>query len=164
MTSDSEVRPAESGPAPDAPGPFEQILDHRFARPGLLREALTHRSAAHRRGRIASNERLEFMGDRVLGLLVAEWLVERYPREQEGELGRRLAHLVSQPVLAEVAEAIGLGAALAVSAGEARAGVMEAVECLRRASSANPRVITPALASRARSLSTAASSRPRRAP
>ncbi|MGH7043919.1 MAG: ribonuclease III [Acetobacteraceae bacterium] len=102
----------------------ETLLGHRFARPELLREALTHRSAAPRRGHgSGSNERLEFMGDRVLGLVVAEWLVERFPREQEGELGRRLAHLVSQPVLAEVAEAIGLGAALTVSPGEARAGV-----------------------------------------
>ncbi len=103
---------------------IETLLGHRFARPDLLREALTHRSAAPRRGRgSGSNERLEFMGDRVLGLIVAEWLVERFPHEQEGELGRRLAHLVSQPVLAEVAETIGLGAALAVSPGEARAGV-----------------------------------------
>lgn len=107
--------------------PIEDILGHHFVRPGLLREALTHRSAAvaQRRGRpgVGSNERLEFIGDRVLGLLMAEWLVERYPAEQEGELGRRLAHLVSQSVLATVADAIGLEAALAVSPGEARAGV-----------------------------------------
>ncbi|HTC07644.1 MAG TPA: ribonuclease III [Acetobacteraceae bacterium] len=103
---------------------IESILGHSFTRPDLLREALTHRSAARpgARGR-GSNERLEFIGDRVLGLLVAEWLIERFPKEQEGELGRRLAHLVSQPVLAEVCEAIGLPAALSVSPGEARAGV-----------------------------------------
>ncbi len=106
--------------------PIEDILGHAFTRPELLREALTHRSAARRRGRgPASNERLEFMGDRVLGLLIAEWLVERYPREQEGELGRRLAHLVSQPVLACVAEAIGLGVALSVAPGEVKAGVRQ---------------------------------------
>ncbi len=106
--------------------PIETLLGHRFARPDLLKEALTHRSAVRRRGGgPASNERLEFMGDRVLGLLVAEWLVERFPDEQEGELGRRLALLVSQPVLASVAEAIGLGAALDVSPGEAKAGVKQ---------------------------------------
>ena len=66
---------------------------------------------------------MEFVGDRVLGLLIAEWLAERFPHEQEGDLGRRLALLVSQPVLAEVAEAIGLGEALSVSPGEAKAGV-----------------------------------------
>jgi ribonuclease-3 len=104
--------------------PFEAILSYVFKRPDLLAEALTHRSAAQGRGRPrASNERLEFIGDRVLGLIMAEWLAERFPREQEGELGRRLAHLVSQPVLANVAEAIGLAAALSVSPGEAKAGV-----------------------------------------
>ena len=105
---------------------LEAILGHEFARPELLREAMTHRSAANRRGRgraRGSNERMEFIGDRVLGLLIAEWLAERFPREQEGDLGRRLAVLVSQPVLAEVADAIGLGETLAVGPGEARAGV-----------------------------------------
>jgi ribonuclease-3 len=104
--------------------PVETILGHCFARPELLREAMTHRSALQGRGRHRdSNERLEFIGDRVLGLLMAEWLAERFPREQEGDLGRRLARLVSQPVLAGVAEEIGLGLALSVSPGEARAGV-----------------------------------------
>ena len=100
----------------------QAILGHDFARPELLREALTHRSAARSRG-AGSNERLEFVGDRVLGLLIAEWLAERFPREQEGELGRRLAHLVSQPVLAGIAEAVGLPALLSVAPGESRAGV-----------------------------------------
>jgi ribonuclease-3 len=104
--------------------PFEAVLGHGFKRPDLLREALTHRSAAQGRGRgHASNERLEFIGDRVLGLIMAEWLAERFPREQEGELGRRLAYLVSQPVLAVVAETVGLEASLSVSPGEAKAGV-----------------------------------------
>src|SRR5271167_3722726 len=103
---------------------FEAILGHVFQRPDMLAEALTHRSAAQAKGRARpSNERLEFIGDRVLGLTMAEWLAERFPREQEGELGRRLAYLVSQPVLANVAETIGLAAALSVSPGEARAGV-----------------------------------------
>jgi ribonuclease III len=113
----------------------EAILGHHFKRPELLQEALTHRSAAHGgrqsargRGRPSpqhgvSNERLEFVGDRVLGLLMAEWLAERFPAEQEGELGRRLAHLVSQPVLAAIAAEIGLPAALDVAPGESRAGV-----------------------------------------
>ena len=111
-----------------SPTAVETILGHEFTRPELLREAMTHRSAVHGRGkgkagRKGSNERLEFIGDRVLGLLMAEWLAERFPHEQEGELGRRLASLVSQPVLAAVAEDIGLGAVLSVSPGEARAGV-----------------------------------------
>jgi ribonuclease III len=98
----------------------ESLLGHSFARPELLREALTHRSAAQGRG---SNERLEFVGDRVLGLLIAEWLGERFPAEQEGALGRRLAALVSQPVLARIAEAEGLPQVLDVARDEAKAGV-----------------------------------------
>jgi ribonuclease-3 len=115
---------------------FETILGHNFARPDLLREALTHRSVLQGRPKHrgaskssigaspgASNERLEFIGDRVLGLVMAEWLAERFPHEPEGHLGPRLAQLVSQPVLVQVAEDIGLGAALSVAPGEARAGV-----------------------------------------
>jgi len=103
---------------------LDAILGYRFTRSDLPREALTHRSALQgKRPARGSNERLEFIGDRVLGLLVAEWLCERFPDEQEGDLGRRLASLVSQPVLAQVAETIGLGEALSVAPGEARAGV-----------------------------------------
>ena len=107
----------------------EGILGHQFARPHLLTEALTHRSASNVRkprgaGRGAgSNERLEFIGDRVLGLIVAEWLIERFPDEQEGALGPRHAHLVSRQVLAEVAVAAGLAEALDIAPGEKRAGV-----------------------------------------
>lgn len=101
----------------------EAVLGHRFAEPRLLREALTHRSAAPGRRGAGSNERLEFVGDRVLGLLIAEWLAERFPGEQEGALGRRLAWLVSQPALAEIAAEIALPATLTVAPGEARAGV-----------------------------------------
>lgn len=105
---------------------FVTALGHDFTRPDLLREALTHRSALRPRARgQGSNERLEFIGDRVLGLIMAEWLIERFPAEQEGDLGRRLAHLVSQPVLAAVAEAIGLHDALSVAPGEAKAGVRQ---------------------------------------
>ena len=121
---------------PDADGAAaasEVLLGPRFARPELLSEALTHRSAVIgrplARGRTApstgagSNERLEFVGDRVLGLLMAEWLAERFPQEQEGRLGPRLANLVSQPVIAGIAEQLGLAALLSVAEGEARAGV-----------------------------------------
>ena len=118
----------------------ETILGHRFARPDLLREALTHRSAAAaaRPGKkgAGSNERLEFVGDRVLGLLIAEWLAERFPHEQEGALGRRLAHLVSQPVLAAIAEHAGLPAILSVAPGESRAGVRRRATVLADATEA----------------------------
>lgn len=102
----------------------EALLGHKFAQPKLLAEALTHRSAAGAKG-AGSNERLEFIGDRVLGLLVAEWLIERFPKEREGMLGPRLASLVSKPSLAAVAEANGLAPLLSVSKGEAKRGVRE---------------------------------------
>ena len=130
LTDDAETKsPSERLEAPHA----EAILGHQFGRPELLREALTHRSAVLgrklARGRTArgdgagSNERLEFIGDRVLGLLIAEWLAERFPHEQEGQLGPRLAYLVSQPVLAAIAGELGLPTVLAVAPGESRAGV-----------------------------------------
>ena len=102
----------------------ETLLAHKFAQPKLLEEALTHRSAAGAKG-AGSNERLEFIGDRVLGLLVAEWLIERFPKEREGMLGPRLASLVSKPSLAAVAEANGLAPLLSVSKGESKRGVRE---------------------------------------
>lgn len=108
---------------------IDSAFGHVFRRPQLLREALTHRSAVHLRQRrgihpsLGSNERLEFVGDRVLGLVVAEWLVERFPNEQEGALARRHAHLVARPLLAEIGERLGLADHLAVAPNEARAGV-----------------------------------------
>lgn len=105
---------------------FADALAHRFQDPGLLARALTHRSHVKgRKGGLESNERLEFVGDRVLGLLIAEWLVERFPEEREGGLGRRLARLVDRDTLAAVARAIGLGAALAIPPSEEAAGVRE---------------------------------------
>lgn len=98
------------------------LLEHDFTRPDLLTEALTHRSAAGAKG-AGSNERLEFIGDRVLGLLIAEWLIEYFPREREGALGPRLAHLVAQPSLAAIAETIGLPALISVAPGEAKRGI-----------------------------------------
>jgi len=128
MAVRNSLEPAADARALSLSLSFEEILGHRFKRPALLKEALTHRSAIQGQGggqgrQHASNERLEFIGDRVLGLTMAEWLAERFPREQEGDLGRRLAYLVSQPVLAGVAEEIGLTAVLSVSPGEAKAGV-----------------------------------------
>ena len=119
---------------------LQQRLGYIFKKPELLFEALTHRSAAYqnaggrRRGQklkgVGSNERLEFIGDRVLGLLMAEWLLERYPGEQEGALGARLAHLVSRTMLVEVAGAFELTDSLSVAAHEARAGVQATASVL----------------------------------
>ena len=104
----------------DAPGELAQTLGHRFRRPELLEEALTHTSAAGRTARRAPRgyQRLEFLGDRVLGLVIAELLFTRYPNEAEGPLSRRLTELVRKETLAEVAEEAGLGPHMLIAAGE----------------------------------------------
>ncbi len=104
--------------------PLEDALGHHFAKSDLLIEALTHPSAVRRRGISKRGyERLEFLGDRVLGLIIAELLWRRFPTEAEGELTRRQTHLVRREALAEVAQAVGLGDQLIVSPGEDAAGV-----------------------------------------
>lgn len=105
---------------------LEETLGHRFAQKDLLIEALTHPSAVRRRGISRRGyERLEFLGDRVLGLVIAELLWRRFPGEAEGEMTRRHTHLVRREALAEVAQAVGLGQRLIVSKGEDAAGVRE---------------------------------------
>ncbi|MEI6558010.1 MAG: ribonuclease III [Rhodospirillaceae bacterium] len=107
---------------------LEAALGHVFAAPGLLDEAVTHpsvaglaRAAGSRKPGLAY-ERLEFLGDRVLGLIVAEWLLERFPDEREGELARRHTLMVKRETLAGVARAIGLGGHLRLSPGERDGG------------------------------------------
>lgn len=104
------------------PDDLFETLGHRFARPELLIEALTHASAVPRHtGRGVPKqgyERLEFLGDRVLGLVVAELVWRRFPHEAEGALTRRHTQLVRRETLADVARAIDLGRYVILSAGE----------------------------------------------
>jgi ribonuclease-3 len=116
---------------------LEAKLGHGFANPETLVRALTHRSLAHElaahehasgRGDAAAsilgdNERLEFLGDAVLGLVVAEALFSAHPEWQEGELTRVRAQLVSRRRMAEVAAAIDLGSYLRLSRGEDKSGL-----------------------------------------
>ncbi len=108
---------------------FEELyrrIGHAFARRELLELAVTHRSAAPRRdGRILANERLEFLGDRVLGLVIAELLLDRHAEEDEGQLSHRLHALVRREALARVGLAIGVDQALKLSKGEADGGGRE---------------------------------------
>jgi len=85
--------------------------------PELMAQALTHRSAGP-----ANNERLEFLGDALLGLVIAEALWQRFPEADEGELSRRRAALVNKQSLAEVARSLRLGDYLRLGAGELRTG------------------------------------------
>ncbi len=111
------------------PDDLFETLGHRFGRPELLIEALTHASAVPRHtGRGPSKqgyERLEFLGDRVLGLVVAELLWRRFPGEAEGALTRRHTQLVRRETLAEIARAIDLGRHLILSPGEDAARTRE---------------------------------------
>jgi ribonuclease-3 len=102
--------------------PFEKRLGHRFKRPELLELALTHRSYANEQGVPEHYERLEFLGDSVLGMVTAEWLYERHPELPEGELSKLKAQLVSRPSLAGHAERLDLGSALRIGIGEERSG------------------------------------------
>ena len=102
--------------------PLETTIDYRFKDPDLLERALTHISALKGQGRTGSYQRLEFLGDHVLGLAVSEMLFAAFPKAEEGELSRRLADLVRRESCAEVARVIDLGAALRLGASEIRAG------------------------------------------
>ena len=117
---------------------LEAALGHSFSRPELLVCALTHRSLAHELAQSEAsshtvgsiqavgredNERLEFLGDAVLGLVVAEALYIAHPEWREGELTRIRSGLVSREHMAQVAETIGLGKHLRLSRGEERSGL-----------------------------------------
>jgi len=101
---------------------LEQRLGHAFRDRELLDRALTHSSVGEGARRVRDNERLEFLGDRVLGLLAAERLVELYPVAKEGELSPRLQALVNRTTCARVARSLDLGPALRLSPGENKSG------------------------------------------
>ena len=103
---------------------LDRLLGHRFARPDLLTQALTHPSVtqSRRHSGSAPYERLEFLGDRVLGLVVADMLFQRFPDEAEGALARRFTGLVRREAVARVALAIGLQYRLNLAKGEEEAG------------------------------------------
>ena len=108
---------------PSSQEALAQKLGHRFQNPTLLTKALTHPSAAGPRA--PSYERLEFLGDRVVGLIVADLLFQRFPLEAEGALARRHAALVRRETLAEVAEALALGEHVIFAKGERAAGTSD---------------------------------------
>ena len=100
---------------------LEEKLQHLFQAPHYLKLALTHPSAG-KTNPDGDNQRLEFLGDRVLGLIVSEMLYQNFLREAEGALAKRLAYLVRQERLADIARHINLGAYLILSRGEHDAG------------------------------------------
>ncbi|GGG92692.1 MAG TPA: ribonuclease III [Oceanicaulis sp.] len=101
---------------------LEDAIGYQFSDPVLLETALTHASHGDGRRRTDSNERMEFLGDRVLGLLVSEQLYAMFEGLSEGGLAHRLNALVNKGACARVARSIGLGDALLLSPGEDRLG------------------------------------------
>ncbi len=102
-----------------------QVPGYVFSDPALLETALTHRSAAP--DRLSGYERLEFLGDRVLGLCVADMLMAAFPDEPEGALSRRLSALVCRDTLALVAVESGLDSRIRLGKGEREAGPNPAI-------------------------------------
>lgn len=110
---------ADSTSSPD-PAVLAEKLGHAFASIRLLEDALTHPSlsGARQRKKGAPYERLEFLGDRVLGLAIAEWLYETFPAASEGEMAKRHAALVNRDALRSVAVEIGLAQFVRLARGE----------------------------------------------
>ena len=103
-------------------GRLADRIGHRFVEPALLDQAMAHRSWCAEVAGTDSNERLEFLGDAVLGLVVTDHLFRTYPDLPEGELAKVRASVVNSEVLAEVALSLGLGAALRLGKGEDASG------------------------------------------
>ena len=103
---------------------LETAIGYRFRNIQLLQNALTHSSYANERwhNSLLSNERLEFLGDSVLGMLVAEYLYRNFPDRPEGELTRMRADMVCEQTLAAAANKIGIGEHLLLGHGEERLG------------------------------------------
>lgn len=106
----------------DEPHPVELILHYRFKEPLILSTALTHSSFSNesKTEPVAHNERLEFLGDQVFGLLVSEYLYKKYPDSEEGSLSHLRAHLVEAPSCAQYALQLGLSDHIRLGKGETR--------------------------------------------
>ena len=112
---------------------LQKNIDYRFHSPMLLQNAMTHRSVEG----ASNNERLEFLGDAVLNLVIAQHLIHRFPHADEGQLSRLRAKLVCKSALAEVGHDLNLGVCIQLGLGEAKSGgqqrhsiIADAVESL----------------------------------
>lgn len=106
-------------------GGFERTLGVRFDQPALRDAALTHRSYAFEQGLDVTNERLEFLGDAVLGLVVTDMAFREFPQMSEGELAKLRAAIVNMSALAEVARDLDLGKHVLLGKGEEMSGGRE---------------------------------------
>ena len=119
-----EAAAAEVRRLSDTLGPLEERIDYHFRDLGLLEHALTHRSRAHEdaSGGVIDNESLEFLGDAVLGFVMADMLFHRYPTHSEGYKSKVKASIVSATALTRLAEDIDLGRFVLLGRGEEKTG------------------------------------------
>ncbi len=101
--------------------PLKKLVGYKFEKPSLLDEALTHPSLSG----TYNYQRLEFLGDRVLGLAVSTWLLEAYPSEAEGKLNRRFTALVRKETLADMARQLGIVKAIKLTPGAEAEGTRD---------------------------------------
>jgi ribonuclease III len=119
-----EVGPARVVPFGTEFEPLERIIGYRFRDRGMLEHALTHRSRVHEdaSGGVIDNESLEFLGDSILGFVIADLLFRQFPQHNEGQKSKLKASIVSATSLARLAEKIGLGDYLILGRGEEKTG------------------------------------------
>jgi ribonuclease-3 len=119
-----EMGPARVVPFGSEFAPLERVIGYRFRDRGLLEHALTHRSRVHEdaSGGVIDNESLEFLGDSVLGFVVADMLFRRFPQHNEGEKSKLKASIVSATSLARLGEKLNLGEYLILGRGEEKTG------------------------------------------
>src|SRR5580765_2645743 len=121
-----------SNVAPDTISEFERVVGYKFRDRELVARSLTHKSFANERRETSSshNERLEFLGDTVLGFVIGELIYRSFPNLQEGSLSKIKAHLVSSSTVATKGRELGIGRFLRMGAGEARSGGAEKLSLL----------------------------------
>jgi ribonuclease III len=119
-----EVGPARIVPFGSEFEPLERTIGYRFRDRGLLEHALTHRSRVHEdaSGGVIDNESLEFLGDSILGFVIADLLFRQFPQHNEGQKSKLKASIVSATSLARLGERIGLGDYLILGRGEEKTG------------------------------------------
>jgi ribonuclease-3 len=116
------MAPSPASGAPAGGSRLDRRIDYRFVDPGLLDQALAHRSWCAEQGGLTSNERLEFLGDAVLGLVVAEYAYRTRPELSDGLMSKVRASVVNTRVLAEVALDLGIAEHLRLGRGEDQSG------------------------------------------
>ena len=124
QSSNRDCRPAESSGSATSSTRLQRAIDYRFRDRGLLEHAMTHTSRANEdvSGGVADNESLEFLGDAVLGFVVADLLFREFPELDEGQKSKIKASLVSTATLARQAERLALGDHLLLGRGEEKTG------------------------------------------